>query len=192
MPESSITGVTIVPKEYEGTTGTGLDFTVLPGDWPRSQWEEILVASAFRALSAERGLPPVVGLAQQTANYSPSSEAPAEVEATIRQAASSAGADVVQLQVYQVYGIEPIVLLQVDQPATFLKNDLSGFLSAIHAYSPRYGAFYVEVIDKAGAFVWSAGANVLEPSGVSATRPDLAGCSPVKGLMEDTIPPCPA
>lgn len=193
MPENSIADVTIAPKQYMGTAGVGLEFTALPGDLPRSEWEEMLVAGAFRALSAERGLTPVVGLPPQYSDYSPSTETPADVETTIRQAASAAGADVVQLQVYQVYGVEPAVILQVDDPAAFLENDLPGFLDAIHTthdYSHSYGAVYIEVIDKTGAFVWCWGSNSIAPSGLEGARPDLAGCSPIQTLMGETTP-CP-
>jgi hypothetical protein len=191
MPDSSITSVSIVPKEYLGTTGVGLEFAVLPGDFPRSQWEEMLLTGAFRALSTERGLAPVVGLPPQDRNYSPSTETPADVEANIAQAASEVDAEVVQIRVYQAYGIEPAVILKVDDPGPFLKDRLSTFLDAIHVYSHSYGALYAEVIDSNGAFAWGYGVDTLTSTSFVGTRPDLAGCNPVQVIGFGIQPPCP-
>jgi hypothetical protein len=190
MPDNSLTRVSVAPETRMGETGVGLAIEALPGDFPRSDWEKMLVASAFRALSADRGLPPVVGLPSPQAGYSPTSETATEVEAKIRAAAGAAGAEVVQLQIYQPDGIAPAVILKVDDPGAFLKDRARAFLDASGNQSLNYEGMFIGVVDSNGAFVWETARNLLAMEGSVGTRPDLLGCSPIINL--DTVPgPCP-
>jgi hypothetical protein len=190
MPDNSLTRVSIVPMTRMGEVGAALDIAVLPGDLPRSDWERMLLSSAFRALSAERGLTPVVGLPSQQAGYSPTGDTAAAIEAKIRAAAAATAAEVVQLQIYQPDGIAPAVILKVGDPGAFLEHRAQAFLNAIGNRWFDYEGTFIEVVDNDGGFVWSTGTNSLASETSVGTRPDLSGCNPISthGLIP---PPCP-
>ena len=202
MPGNSLTKVAIVPQPFKDLSGerhengVALEFTALPGDEARSDWEESILSGAFRDLSVEKGLPPVFLLSGPQTGYSPTLETASEIEAKILTAASDAGAKVIQLQIYQPSGVgaAPAVILQVDDPASFMEHRLPGFLDAIGNSWLVYEGSYVEIIDGDGAFAWEYGTSSLAGSGSTGSRPDLEGCNPIHHgwLTVQGPPPCPA
>ena len=89
--------------------------------------------------------------------------------------------------------VYPVVTLETNAPAHYLKHGLRGFLKAIGYLTPNsgYGAF-VEVVDERGKFVWAAGR--FSRGGMVKIRPDLDSCSPIihSQLVGAHPPPCPA
>jgi len=89
--------------------------------------------------------------------------------------------------------VYPVVTLETDAPAHYLKHGLRGFLRGIGYLAPDsgYGAF-VEVVDERGKFVWAAGR--FRSGGMVKIRPDLDSCSPIihSQLVGAHPPPCPA
>jgi hypothetical protein len=145
MPNNSLTKVAIVPRTYMGTDGVALEFESQAGDLTRSQWEEALVAGAFRSRSEAAGLTPVVGYPTESPSSSPPGDTAPEIEARVRAAASSAKADIIDVQVDEPNGFAPAVILQVDDPARFLAERLMPFLNKIGWRD--YEGSYVDVID---------------------------------------------
>lgn len=191
MPGNALTRVAIVDKVYRGEAGVGLDFDSAGGDPLRSDWEEMLAAGAFRDLSAQRGLTPVVGLPPASAVSSETSpDAAARLSTKLRLAAAASGATIERMSVYRVGGLAPAVLLRVQDPAPFLRDRLSRFLEAFGDRWRSYDGTFVEVVDANDRFVWGAGTNPRVSHGSVGTRPDLAGCSPVLS-HGTTPPPCP-
>jgi hypothetical protein len=195
MPDNLITRVDIVTTTASGQSGVTLKFTGTSSDEIRSEWEERLVAGAFRDLSADAGLPRVVGYPPPwpvTAAHAPGGAA--ALEATLRSAARSVQAEVVALTIYRPDGLAPLVVLGVPastSPADFLKVGLPKFLSALGDRWRDFDGTFVEVVDHDQSFVWAAGTAPRASEGSVATRPDLAGCSPVAN-WGPTPPPCPA
>jgi hypothetical protein len=194
MPGNLITRVEIVTTAG-GQSGVTLRFTGTSSDEIRSEWEEHLVAGAFRDLSAEAGLPRVLGYPPPwpvTAAHAP--DAAAALEATLRSAARSVQAEVVALTIYRPDGLAPLVVLGVPastSPADFLRVGLPKFLSALGDRWRDYDGTFVEVVDHDQSFVWAAGTAPRASEGSVGTRPDLAGCSPVAN-WGPSPPPCPA
>jgi hypothetical protein len=191
MPTTSVVRIAVAAKVYRGEAGVGLDFTSTTGDPLRADWEEMLVAGAFRDGSARNGLTRVVGLPPASPITGDASPAAAErLVADLRQAASVSGATVDELSVYRPEALAPVVVLRVGDPAAFLERRLPGVLAALGDRWRDYDGTFVEVVDADGRFVWAAGTNPRVSHGSVGVRPDLAGCSPVLN-HGTTPPPCP-
>jgi hypothetical protein len=191
FPEVSLARVTIVPKIEGAETGVGLAIEGSGADPMLSDWEGMLLAGAFRDLSALRGLPHVLGLPPR-APVAPqaSAEAAAALTARVRAAAAAAGSDVDWLLIYRPEGLAPAVVLRASDPASFLAHRLPAFLEALGDRWRDYDGTFVEVVDAKGAFVWASATNPLTSHGSVGTRPDLLGCGPIGNLFS-TPPPCP-
>lgn len=120
------------------------------------------------------------------------SEDPALVR-TIESAARESGARIVDVTVLALNDRRriPVVTLEADDAASYLKHDLQEFLDRIGYFEPQSLA-YVEVLDGDGDFAWSAGR--FPNGGMVHPRPDLDACSPIahSQLIGVEVPPCPA
>ena len=191
MPGHLISRVTIAPASYRGQTGVMLRFAGASPDSLRLDWEQMLLAGAFRDLSAQRHFARVIGFPPP----SPLTAArltPRAVEKRLRAAAAEAGATVVTLRAYRPHGLAPLLVIRVDSdPAVFLKDKLPALLSSFGDRWRDYEGTFVEAVDADGAFIWAAGAAPRTSHGSVGTRAGLEGCSPVAN-WGPTPPPCPA
>jgi hypothetical protein len=194
MPDNLITRVEIVATATGGQSGVTLKFAGTSSDEIRSEWEEHLVAGAFRDLSTAAGLPRVVGYPPPwPVNATHTPEAAAALEAKLSSAARSVQAEIVALRIYRPDGLAPLIVLGVPasvSPADFLEVGLPRFLSALDDRWRDYDGTFVEVVDHDQSFIWAAGTAPRASEGSVGTRPDLAGCSPVAN-WGPTPPPCP-
>jgi hypothetical protein len=194
MPDNLITRVEIAAKTAGSQSGVTLKFGSATTDAMRSEWEEHLLAGAFRDLSAEAGLPAVVGYPPPwPVDSTDTSDAAAALEARLRSAARSVHAHVVELAIYRPDGLAPLVVLGVPSsmsPAGFLEDELPKFLNAFGNRWRDYDGTFIEVVDHSQSFIWATGTAPRASEGSVGTRPDLAGCSPVAD-WGPTPPPCP-
>jgi hypothetical protein len=147
----------------------------LTGAHVRSQWEGELPKAGTRVTPAR------------------------EEVASIAKAARRGHAHLIGLRFYRASSGRPApaVVLEVTDPAAFLKYRLRGFLAQLHSINGRYGDDYVGVVDAEGQFVWENGRAHLPGTfaGSLWIRPDLDSCSPVVHSQPVTAsqpPPCPA
>jgi hypothetical protein len=85
----------------------------------------------------------------------------------------------------------PVVTLESDDPASYMKHSLRGFLDEIGTTRNDWVGF-VELVDGDGHFAWSSGR--VGNTGMLHVRHDLDSCSPVHHSSPSgvTYPPCPA
>lgn len=190
LPGTALTRVEIVPATAGGDRGVTLRFAAAGGDGLRNDWEEMLVAGAYRDLARDEGLRPVVGFPPPSPVAAPAPDARAQVQARLRAAASAAGAAVDELTISEPDGLAVLVVLRVPDPGPFLKHRLPVILDALGDRWRDYDGTFVEVVDEDGAFAWAAGTVSRTSHGSVGTRVGLEGCSPVSN-WGPTAPPCP-
>jgi hypothetical protein len=85
----------------------------------------------------------------------------------------------------------PVVTLQSDDPASYMRHRLLGFLDRI-GFTKFGSVAFVELLDGDGRFAWSGGR--LRNAGMVHVRPELELCSPVILSRPALVkyPPCPA
>lgn len=177
----------------------------------RAQWEAELLAEAFAQRSRELTLPRVVAIVtpgggggalnngSQT-DTKPETRKPVTAEAlaaAVAPAARKSGAELLSAQLLKPDQFALAVALQVSDPARFLRDRASLFLSAIPSpWDSDYGGLLVLVSDKHDQFVWSYSLTESKFIGTESSHPrlDLLGCDPIahSGPRGRTIPSCPA
>lgn len=190
LPGTALTRVEIVPATAGGDRVVTLRFAAAGGDGLRNDWEEMLVAGAYRDLARDEGLRPVVGFPPPSPVAVPAPDARAQVQARLRAAASAASAAIDELTISEPDGLAVLVVLRVPDPGPFLKHRLPAILEALGDRWRDYDGTFVEVVDEEGAFVWAAGTVPRTSHGSVGTRAGLEGCSPVAN-WGPTPPPCP-
>jgi hypothetical protein len=113
----------------------------------------------------------------------------------IREAAKASGARVLDVTVLSLSGDRhaPVLTLQSNDPASYMKHHFLGFLQQTGFTTPTpRRAWFVELVDGDGKFAWSAGH--VGNTGMLHIRPDLDSCSPVvhSRPFGAKYPPCPA
>lgn len=175
----------------------------------RAKWEAVLVAVAFADRSQEEGLPRVVAMEHRgvgTRLAAPADAEPPLIRGTCAplsesEASSLAlehGAELVELEAFEPWGLAVSLGLRVDDPARFLRDQMRGLENALHERLRECSGTFFELVDENGAFVWRAwmvrGTSLIAAS--SRTRPDLEGCYESglsrPSLLGDEPPPCPA
>jgi hypothetical protein len=187
VPGSSLTRVEIAPAAAGHVT---LHFAAAGGDELRTDWEEMLVAGAYRDRARDEGLRPVDGFPAPSPVHAAAADAATQVQARLRSAAANAGAGVDEIAVGEPNGLAVLVVLHTDDPAVFLKQKLPAVLAAFGDRWRDYEGTFVEVVDEDGAFVWGAGTDPRTSHGSVGTRAGLEGCSPIPN-WGPTPPPCP-
>ena len=167
-----------------------------------TQWQESLVAAAFRDRAAAAGNHWTVALDNGdqygviAAGWPPTQPA-ARPGATrtarlrFQQAAAKAGARFDQLTIYRPDGVAVAATFKTGDPASFLVHQMPKFLAAIGYGWHGDDGVYVGLIDESGATVWQTSTAILTSTGTVGSRQDLAGCSPVHNLGGLPTPPCP-
>jgi len=190
LPESSLTRVEIVPVTSAGENRVTLRFAAAGGDPLRIDWQEMLVAGAYRDLARAENLRALVGFPPPSPVRRPAVDT-AKVQARLRSAVVAAGATVDKIAVGEPNGLAVLLILRVSDPAMFLKHGLPGVLDSFGDRWRDYDGTFVEVVDHDGAFVWAAGTAPRTSHGSVGTRAGLEGCSPIVN-WGPTPPPCRA
>jgi hypothetical protein len=168
-----------------------------------TQWQESLVAAAFRDRATAAGTHWTVALdngdqygaiAAGTTPTVPAAR-PGDMQAARRRfehAAAKAGTRLDQLTIYRPDGVAVAATFKTTHPASFLVHQMPKFLAAIGYGWHGYDGVYVSLIDKSGATVWQTATALRTSTGSVGSRQDLAGCSPVAAVGGyPGPPPCP-
>jgi hypothetical protein len=186
------------PADWDPDTPLGDGLRLVDPEWPdnRTEWELSLVGEAFHHASAEVGLTPIVVVSsQQGGTYlwgdelvlAPSPIDPATEEVRIQRAADAVGATVESVEFLHPSGTAIAVTVRVQEPHSFLRQELRVFLEASGHHDPGRLSSHLTVRDDQ-----SDPAYELAP-GRSSTRRDVLCCAP-GGLSQpiDWQPPiCP-
>jgi hypothetical protein len=115
------------------------------------------------------------------------------IVAKIKDAAKASGARLLDVSVVStLHGRHvPVVTLESDDPASYMKHNLRGFLRDIGATKNPWMGF-VELVDGDGGFAWSAGR--VGSTGMVHVRREFELCNPLlhSSPVGVTYPPCPA
>jgi hypothetical protein len=187
VPGNSLTRVEIALAPAGHVT---LRFAAAGGDELHTDWEEMLVAGAYRDRARDEGLRAVDGFPAPTPVHAAAADAGTQVQARLRSAAATAGAGVDDIAVGEPNGLAVLLVLRTDNPAVFLKRGLPAVLATLGDRWRDYEGTFVEVVDEDGAFVWGAGTDPRTSHGSVGTRAGLEGCSPIPN-WGPTPPPCP-
>ena len=168
-----------------------------------TQWQESLVAAAFRDRASAAGNHVTVAL-ENGDQYGGIGPGPAKTSLAARpgatqtarrrfeHAAAKAGVRLDQLTIYRPDGVAVAATFKTAHPASFLVHQMPKFLAAIGYGWHGYDGVYVGLIDASGATVWQTSTAIRTSTGTVGWRQDLAGCSPVGNFGGFPTPPCPA
>ena len=161
-------------------------------------WQADVVGNVFYRRSRDLHLPPVAWMSVAYGGQGPSSARgddssltlaqAREIATRIRAAAEENDARVLRLELIHPQRLGFVVVLQADEPASFLLLGYEDVLKPLDDLRGRgYDGRYVEVLDGDGDFVMRLGAG-------SSVRNDVASCAPVVsiGSISYDPPPCPA
>ena len=175
-----------------------------PRDRVRAHWEGMLVAGAFRDLSAAHGLPAVAVFAEPDAARAIGGdgvairldlEPPHERDGVVLDALvrAAAGEELADLPVLMPYCYAAATRLRPKEPHGFLRYVLESYLQGTGHYTRLWEGSYVEVVDDGDDPIWSTGYSNRMSSGSARTRPDFACCDPFprRSLFSPNPPPCP-
>jgi hypothetical protein len=166
-----------------------------------TQWQESLVAAAFRDRAAAAGNHVTValdngdqygGIGLGPAKTPPAAK-PGDTQAARKRfehAAAKAGVRLDQLAIYRPDGVAVAATFKSSDPASFLVHQMPKFLAAIGYGWHGYDGVYVGLIDASGATVWQTSTAIRTSTGTVGWRQDLAGCSPVGNFGGFPTPPC--
>jgi hypothetical protein len=166
-----------------------------------AHWHAYVVGKVFHRRSRDLHLPPVAWLSAANGGQTMGpwsagrADSPAltlaqarEIANRIRAAAKENDARVVRLELIRPHRLGFVVVLQADEPTSFLLLGYEDVLKPLDDLRGRvYDGRYVEVLDGEGDFVLRSGAGF-------SVRDDVASCAPVLliGSMSYDPPPCPA
>ncbi len=194
------------PTPDQISAGSGLSLRLLKpaGGNPRVKWEMRLVAGALKERARRDRLTQIVWVDFGSGGHSlegthvvsgPLSESDVErMRVEIEGAAAASGATLERLDVLRPLGHTWAAQLLVQEPHSYLRRRLRGFLAAVEAWEERCGGQrYLEVRDaqQAPVLVHTQAGN----AGSSSLRVDLKCCDPFvrvsRGMFE--LPPgtCP-
>lgn len=164
----------------------------------RGEWENELLASAFRDRSANLGLLPVLAAGHRHARGSLEwreskaplpGEDPFRIEGAFREAAAAADARVVSFETFQVAG--HALAATVDEPHSFVRYRFRPLLQALAPVVEPLTGYYLEARDREPEPVYlrACFANGCR----SGARDDLACCDPFyrTTVMGPPRPLCP-
>jgi len=169
----------------------------------QTQWQEWLVAGAFRDRATAAGKHCTVALdngdqlgtiARGTTPAVPPAR-PGDVRAArqrFERAAAKAGLRLHRLDLSRPDGVAVAATFETSHPALVLRHQMRTFLAAIGYGWHGYDGVYVDLIDRSGATVWQTATALRTTTGSVGSREDLAGCSPVASVGGyPGPPPCP-
>jgi hypothetical protein len=184
------------------------------GDWPRAatyvnviagggpkgagEWQSWLFKGAFGDFSLKRHLPPMFRFIPLAAPPPATAAGATALAASVRQAVSDtagkSGVQVASLQILRPDGLAVALVLQVSDPASYMKNELLSLLQRVRGGKPELDGTYLALEDSSGSVVWNAYQSARMGSGSDFARSDLAGCNPIIHFGPDgySLPSCPA
>jgi hypothetical protein len=188
-----------------GGTVIALDFTTIPAETVRRQWDSWIVTGAFSRRLLAAGLPAQVDAKNDggaftarprlkgTPDPKPLPRArEAAIVKTLRQASTKAKAEIVTLEVHRPYGVAIAVSLAPADTVRFLKTQLRSFLETLNAHRSGLEGIYLAVLDGERELALEWGSWTRNPGGLYWVRRDLANCSPIRQSDPAGTPPPPA
>lgn len=165
-----------------------------------AQWHARLIGDVFYRRSNELDLPPVVWLGTEGGGHALGDWSARNVRGRaltlaqardiadrLRAVAAANNAEVLRLDLIRPHRLGFVVVLQADDPASFLLFGYEDVLKPLDELRGRgHEGLYLEIVDRNEDFVLRSG------SGFSV-REDVASCAPVLviGGMSYDPPPCP-
>jgi hypothetical protein len=192
-------------RETDGGSVIALDFTTIPAETVRRQWDAWIVTGAFSRRLLAAGLPAQVDAKDDGGEFTarprlkgtpdpkplPRAREAAIVKA-LRQAATKAKAEIVTLEAHRPYGVAIALSLAPADTVRFLKTQLRSFLETLNAHRSRLEGIYLAVLDGERQLALEWGSWTRNPGGVYWVRRDLANCSPIRQSDPPGTPPPPA
>jgi hypothetical protein len=194
--------------EADSGAAVAVRFTPVAGESARRQWEEWIVAGAFSRRLQGAGRPAKVAGSDPSGSFTARPRLPgqpdprplsrareAAVVRGIRRAATRTGGEIVRLEVDRPYGVAVVLLLAVNDPASFLLERLRPLIRRLEVERRRLEGIYLAVLDRPGRLALEWGSWTRNPAGSYWVRRDLAECSPIEqsGPPDaEPPPPCPA
>ena len=154
-----------------------------------TQWQESLVAAAFRDRASAAG-EPRHGRARNGDQYGGIGPGPAKTSLAARpgatqtarrrfeHAAAKAGVRLDQLTFYRPDGVAVAATFKTAHPASFLVHRMPKFLAAIGYGWHGYDGVYVGLIDASGATVWQTSTAIRTLTGTVGWRRILPAAAP--------------
>jgi hypothetical protein len=212
MSPSTLRGVTIRPlavrRRADPQAEVEIDFDVPRRPTVRRGWDAMMVGGGFSRRLLAAGRPAVVDteapeggfIAKPRVQREPDPRPLPPVEeaalmSRVRGAVEASGAEIARLQLGRPYGPALALVLSVDDPASFLENDLGLLLRRLGLFRPRLEGLYIGVLDGDGRLVLEVGTWTRNPVSRYWVRRDLEACSPVVHFSHlegaPPPPPCP-
>jgi hypothetical protein len=179
--------------------GVALNVRAPRNDW-LAQWHARLIGDVFYRRSSELDLPPVVWLGTEGGGHALGVWSARNIRGRaltlgqardiahrLRMAATANNAEVLRLELIRPQRLGFVVVLQADDPASFLLFGYEDVLKPLDELRGRgHEGTYLEVVDRNRDFVLRSGSSF-------SVREDVASCAPVLvlGGMSYDPPPCP-
>jgi hypothetical protein len=192
-------------RKTDGGRVIALQFTSIPAETARRQWDAWVVTGAFSRRLLAAGLPAEVDAKDDGGAFTarprlkgtpdPKPLPPAREAAIVkalRRAATKAKAEVVTLEVHRPYGVAIALSLAPADTGHFLKTQLRPFFETLDAHRSRLEGIYLAVLDGERELALEWGSWTRNPVGVYWVRRDLASCSPIRQSDPPGTPPAPA
>jgi hypothetical protein len=203
--KTSITRVAVTPFGSSG--GVALRFTFSPGGDPArhsaiySEWQAGLVSTATRDRARDRRLEPVLayyvtsggGVIEGRPVRVPPQPTAASLIGRVRRIAAGLGASLVKATVLRPRGVAMAVVLDVNDPARFLRSDSKFEYRAFPKQTPHGNGLdgtYVEV-RTGGRVVYINALNNRMLSGSGWIDPRFSGCVNLPTAIGGQTPSCP-
>ena len=178
-------GIARGDPRYAEPTGVALKVTRPVEVGVRGEWENELLAIAFRDRSENAGLPRVLAGGHRHARgslESRESKAPLRaedllaVEGRFREAVDAADARMASFEILKVAGHALAATIEVDEPHSFVRYRFRPLLEALAPVVEPFTGYYLEVRDRDSEPVYVRAC--LASGCTSGARGDLACCDP--------------
>jgi hypothetical protein len=170
---------------------------VLPGKTEpdlRTGWELLLLARAFRTLSAERGLPQVRWVQMPDSGHTIEWDSERKrtyerpQEERVVYAAAATGAIVDRLESLEPHESACAVALALAEPHAFFRHGLGAFCRLADLHDP----YFLEVVDGESEPAWT---RACAGACTTSSRADVTCCAPFgcisRAIYDPGLPPCP-
>jgi hypothetical protein len=193
-------GIARGDPRYAQPTGVALIATRPEDVGVRGEWENQLLAIAFRDRSANAGLSPVLAAGHRHARgslESSRSKGPLPggdlhgLEDAVREAVDAADARVASVEIFELAGHALASTIEVDEPHSFVRYRFRPLLQALAPVVEPLTGYYLEVRDREPDLVYVRAC--VANSCTRGARGDLACCDPFyrTGMMGPPQPLCP-
>ena len=193
-------GIARGDRRHARPTGVALIVTRPVDVGVRGEWENELLALAFRDRSANAGLPSVLAAGHRHARgsleWSQTKEPLRDgdllrIEAALREAVNAADARLASFEILTVAGHALAATIEVDEPHSFVRYRFRPLLQALALVVEPLTGHYLEVRDREPELVYVRGC--FANGCTSGARPDIACCDPFyrTTMMGPPRPLCP-